>query len=230
MYALNVYFVPHFGNNMQKIYVFDLDGTLVDSMELAVDMVLAVLDEYNVPYERSIVKILTPLGFKGIAKYYSEELGVPLTPDEIYAVFTERLGDLYAEKVSLKSGVKQTLAQLKARGARINVLTASPHIFTDVCLRNNGVFDWFENVWSAEDFAMLKSDARIYGEVAKRLGVSASDCIMVDDSYHVLQVAQGAGMKTIGVYEPFSADVAEDIKNTADRYAENFLDILRMEI
>ena len=214
----------------KRFAIFDMDGTLVDSMELAVDMVLSLLDEYHIPYERSIVKILTPLGFKGIAKYYSEELGVPLTPEGIYAIFTERLGDLYAGKVALKAGVKETLAQLKSQGVRMNVLTASPHIFTDVCLKNNGVFDWFENVWSAEDFGALKSDIRIYLEAAKRLGVAVSNCVMVDDSYHVLRVAKSAGMKTVGVYEPFSADAVEDIKNTADGYAENFLDILQMEI
>ena len=207
---------------MRKTYIFDLDGTLVDSMAPAVEMVLSLLDEYGIKYESGIVKILTPLGFKGIAKYYAENLGLPLSPTEIYDIFTQRLTEMYAKKIPLKSGVKALLERLKAAGASLNVLTASPHIFTDACLKNNGIFDLFDNVWSSEDFGMLKSNERIYAAVAEALGVSVSDCIMVDDSYHVLCVAKSAGMKAVGVYEPFSKDVTEDIKRTADLYLVGF--------
>ena len=207
---------------MQKTYIFDLDGTLVDSMAPAVEMVLSLLDEYGIEYESGIVKILTPLGFKGIAKYYAERLGVPLSPAEIYDIFTQRLTKMYAREIPLKRGVKALLERLKAAGAGLNVLTASPHIFTDTCLKNNGIFHLFDNVWSSEDFGMLKSNESIYVAVAEGLGVSVSDCVMVDDSYHVLCVAKSAGMKTVGVYEPFSEDVIEEIKRTADLYLERF--------
>ena len=215
---------------MQKYYIFDLDGTLVDSMSPAVAKVLSLLDEYGIPYESDIVKILTPLGFKGIAKYYAESLGVPLTPTEIFDIFTVRLKAVYTQEVPLKDTALKTLRTLKEEGASLNVLTASPHIFTDGCLKNNGVFDLIDNVWSAEDFGMLKSDKRIYEEAAKRLGVSAEECVFVDDSYHVLCVAKDAGMKTIGVYEAFSRDVTDKIKATADFYAEKLSDILKTKI
>ena len=199
-----------------KNYVFDLDGTLVDSMEKAVKIVLDYLDEHGVPYEPSIVKILTPLGFRGISVYYATELGVPRTPDEIYATFTERLLKAYAREMRLKSGVERALKGLKAQGARLCVLTASPHVFTDICLKNWGVYELFDNVWTAEDFGLLKSDVRIYGEAAKRLGVDVSECVMVDDSLRVLRTAKSAGMRTVGVYESFSDDEWAEIIKTAD--------------
>lgn len=199
-----------------KNYVFDLDGTLVDSMEKAVKIVLDYLDEHGVPYEPSIVKILTPLGFRGISVYYATELGVPRTPDEIYATFTKRLLKAYAREMRLKSGVERALKGLKAQGARLCVLTASPHVFTDICLKNWGVYELFDNVWTAEDFGLLKSDVRIYGEAAKRLGVDVSECVMVDDSLRVLRTAKSAGMRTVGVYESFSDDEWAEIIKTAD--------------
>lgn len=199
-----------------KNYVFDLDGTLVDSMEKAVKIVLDYLDEHGVPYEPSIVKILTPLGFRGISVYYATELGVPRTPDEIYAAFTERLSKAYADEMPLKTGVVEALKGLKLQGARLCVLTASPHVFTDICLKNWGVYELFDNVWTAEDFGLLKSDVRIYGEAAKRLGVDVSECVMVDDSLRVLRTAKSAGMRTVGVYESFSDDEWAEIIKTAD--------------
>ena len=211
-----------------KNYVFDLDGTLVDSMKPAVKIVLDYLDEHGVSYEPSIVKILTPLGFRGIAVYYATELGIQRNPDEIYAEFVSRLKKVYENELALKEGVLEALAGLKKQGARLNVLTASPHVFTDACLKNLGVYDVFENVWTAEDFGMLKSDVRIYGEAAKRLKATIEDCVMVDDSLRVLKTAKGAGMKTIGVYEPFSDDEWEEVKKTADRSVFSFDELLHV--
>lgn len=213
---------------MRKIYIFDLDGTLVDSMEPAVKKVLSTLDEYGVPYGADIVEKLTPLGFKGIAKYYAETLGVPLTPAEIYADFTEKLTVAYSKEIPLKRGVAEALRKLKAGGASLNVLTASPHIFTDACLKNNGVFDLFDHVWSAEDFGFLKSDERIYLEAAKRLLVRPADCVMVDDSIHVIQAAKRAGLYTIGVYEEMAKGHEAELRKIADGYVKEFSELLTM--
>ncbi len=211
-----------------KNCVFDLDGTLLDSMKPAVKIVLDYLDEHGVSYEPSIVKILTPLGFRGISVYYATELGIPRTPDEIYATFTERLTKAYADEMPLKSGVIATLKGLKEQGVRLHVLTASPHAFTDICLQNRGVYELFENVWTAEDFGTLKSDVRIYSEVAKRLESNIEECVMVDDSLRVLKTAKGAGMQTVGIYEPFSDDEWEEIEKTADRSVLRFDELLRV--
>ncbi len=204
---------------MRDVYVFDLDGTLVDSMTPAVSIVLSFLDEHGVAYAPDIVKILTPLGFKGIARYYATELGVKMAEEEIYRVFQDRLKVAYANEICLKPGVKDALKRLKTNGASLNVLTASPHAFTDVCLQNNGVYDWFDNVFSSEDFSLMKSDVRIYAEVEKRLG---SPFIMVDDSATVVKTAKRAGMRTVGVYEPFFEDEWADMQRTADKTIVDF--------
>ena len=207
------------GKKMQDVYVFDLDGTLVDSMTPAVAIVLSFLDEHGVVYAPDIVKILTPLGFKGIARYYATELGVPMQEEEIYRVFQDKLKVAYASEIRLKTGVEDALKRLKSDGASLNVLTASPHAFTDVCLQNNGVYGLFDNVFSSEDFSMLKSDVRIYAEVEKRLG---SPFVMVDDSVTVVKTAKRAGMRTVGVYEPFFEDEWAEMQRVADKTIMDF--------
>lgn len=204
---------------MQDVYVFDLDGTLVDSMTPAVSIVLSFLDEHGVAYTPDIVKILTPLGFKGIARYYATELGVPMQEEEIYRVFQDKLKVAYANEIRLKTGVEDALKRLKSDGASLNVLTGSPHAFADVCLQNNGVYGLFDNVFSSEDFSMLKSDVRIYAEVEKRLG---SPFVMVDDSATVVKTAKRAGMRTVGVYEPFFEDEWAEMQRVADKTIMDF--------
>lgn len=211
---------------MKETYIFDLDGTLIDSMQPAVKIVLDFLTEYGIPYSDDLVQRLTPLGFKGIARCYAEELGVPLSPAEIYARFTERLTYAYAHDIPLKPYVRTALERLRASGARLNVLTASPHAFTDVCLKNCGVYDLFENVWSAEeDFGFLKSDERLFVAAPERLSRRACDCVMADDSLRVLRVAKAAGMRTIGVYDVFSAKDEAEMRALADAYIKDFSEL-----
>lgn len=184
-----------------KICLFDLDGTLVDSMPVAVKIVLDFLTEQGISYPDGIVKTLTPLGFKGIAEYYVSHFGVKMPPEEIYACFTKKLSRAYAHEIPLKSGVRETLLALKAQGASLNVLTASPHVFTDVCLQNNGVYALFDNVWSAEDFGMRKSNADLYTKIAARFHAQMKDIVMIDDSLDVIQTAKNAGALTVGIYD-----------------------------
>ena len=217
MYALNT-----------KNYVFDLDGTLADSMPIAVKIVLDFLDERNITYPDGIVKTLTPLGFKGIAEYYVTHFGVPMQAEEIYACFQARLQVAYSQTIGLKTNVAESLKGLKARGAKLHVLTASPHIFTDACLRAQGVFDEFENVWSAEDFGYRKSDARIYAAVAEKLGVCADGYVMVDDSVDVIKTAKRAGVKTVGVYDAAWEKEQAELREIADFYIVDFQEILAL--
>jgi HAD superfamily hydrolase (TIGR01509 family) len=207
-----------------ETYIFDLDGTLADSMPIAVELVLKYLEEYGISYPDDIVDVLMPLGFRGISEYYEKTMGVPKPAKEIFEDFQKRLLTAYAEVIPLKEGVKQTLVALKERGARLNVLTASPHTFTDACLKRGGVFELFENVWSSEDFGLLKSNPQIYRKVAEALDVDVPACTMVDDNVIVLQTAKSVGMKTVGVYDRFSEE--KEVRASADVYVYTFDEIL----
>ncbi len=209
-----------------KIYLFDLDGTLVDSMPVAVRIVLSLLEEKGIAYPDDIVKTLTPLGFNGVAEYYETQMGVPMRKEEIFRWFTEKLERAYAQEIPLKKGAKETLVTLRERGIRCCVLTGSPHIFTDACLRNAGVYDLFERVWSAEDFGLLKGDTRIYEEVAKALGVRTESLLVIDDGINVLRTAKKAGARTVGVYDEYSAAEERACRAVADGYVYALTELL----
>ena len=214
------------GRNMQKIYIFDLDGTLVDSMPVGIGIVLGFLDEKGIPYPDDIVTTLTPLGYKGSAQYIADHLSGGFGAEKIYEHFKTETLRAYGETIPLKANVKETLEQLKARGCCLNVLTASPQLLTDICLKRLGVYDLFENVWSIEAFGLSKADEAIYVEAAKRLGVDPTECIMADDNLNVLKTAKKVGMATVGVYDDSSKDVMEEMRILADQYVMDFVELL----
>jgi HAD superfamily hydrolase (TIGR01509 family) len=200
---------------MSKVYVFDLDGTLVNSMPYFERGMLSVADDEGLKYDEETIKIITPLGYLGSAKYYISELGSKRSEEELVESFKEKLYREYTTNIYLKSGVEQYLRMLHGDGARLFVLTASPHLVTDACLKKNGVYDLFEKVWSVDDFGLTKSGTELFFEVAKTIGCEPSDVNYFDDSLIALKNATAAGYNTYGVY---------------DRHTEEELDAMRSGI
>ena len=91
-----------------KKYLFDLDGTLVDSMPVYVGTMLRILDENNIKYESDIVKIITPLGTIGTAKYFID-LGIDKTLEELIDTMKEYFMDEYLYNIGGKKNVIETL-------------------------------------------------------------------------------------------------------------------------
>lgn len=211
-------------------YLFDFDGTLVDSMPTYVSAVLRVLDENNIPYKKDIVKLITPLGFIGTARYYRDELGLDVPIEKIVSSMHEYALPGYLYDVSAKSNVTETLKALTERGDRLYVLTASPHATLDPCLRRLGIYDLFEGVWSCEDFGTTKSDPEIYRMAADRIGAAISDVIFLDDNYNADLTAKRAGMKTVGVYDDSSAEYERQIRSITDAYVKDLSELIYLNI
>lgn len=211
-----------------EIYVFDLDGTLVNSMPYFKRAMLSIAEDEGLEYDEDLIKILTPLGYVGGAKYYIDTYGVNATVEELCERVRVRLVDAYTNDIKLKDGVREYLTALSESGARLFVLTASPHSVTDVCLKNNGVFDLFEKVWSVEDFALTKSDTRIFFEVAKTIGCGTSDVHYFDDSLIALENAKAAGYITYGVYDSQSDEELIRMRDElADVTVMSFTELLK---
>lgn len=208
-----------------KAYLFDFDGTLVDSMPAYASTMLRILDENNVKYPEDVIKIITPLGYAGAAEYFVE-LGMNKTKDEIISVITQYLTEEYHKNIPAKSNVVTVLRKLKERGADLNVLTASPHIMLDPCLKRLGIFDLFTNVWSCEDFNTTKADPNIYHLAAQRIGVPLEDVLFLDDNYNADKTAKSAGMPVCGIFDPSSEEYTEEIKAVTDHYITDFLELL----
>ena len=209
---------------MSGIYVFDLDGTLVDSMSYFAKGILSIADEYGVDADREeLLKILTPLGYTRGAEYYVNVLGVRESTDVIFDKIQDRLIYEYSNNIVTKPYVKEYLRRLHGEGNRLFVLTASPHSVTDVCLKHNGVYELFERIWSVDDFGLSKSGTELFFRVAKEIGCEMGDVHYFDDSLIALENAGKAGYKTYGVYDRQTDAELERMRTTlADTVVMDF--------
>ena len=206
------------------MYLFDFDGTLVDSMPTYVSLMLRILDENGVKYEKDIIKTITPLGYKGTAEYY-RGLGVPLSVNEMIYTMNSYAEEAYKYRIMDKVGVRDTLVALK-KSFSLNVLTASPHRLLDPCLKRLGLWELFDNIWSCDDFNTTKADPKIYRLAADRLGVSVENVAFVDDNIDAIKTAKSAGVFTCGIYDRSSNELIDEMKRVSDRYVMRFEELL----
>ena len=211
---------------MNIYYLFDFDGTLVDSMPTFVSAMLRILDENEVPYDDSIIKIITPLGLNGTAEYYIDKLGVKMSKEQLMSVMKEYMLDAYFHTIPEKPNVISVLKELRQRGASLNVLTASPHITLDACLKRLNMWDLFDNIWSCDDFDTTKADPNIYARAAKKMNTTVENVLFLDDNLNADLTAKSAGMQVCGVYDESSKDYVEQMKATTDFYIYDFKELL----
>ena len=209
-------------------YLFDFDGTLVDSMPSYISAMLKILDESNITYGNDIIKIITPLGYQGTAKYYIECLGIKQSEKEIVERMNRYAYDEYAYRIQAKKNVLKTVKELKRYGADLNILTASPHTVVDVCLKRLGLFDLFTNIWSCDDFKTTKADPEIYIMAAEKIGSPIEQILFLDDNYNANKAAAASKIKVCGVYDRSSEEYTEDIKSVSDHYINDFSEIFTL--
>jgi len=204
---------------MLKTHIFDFDGTLVNSMPTWIAKVMNILHATGTPYPEDILKNIVTLGDAGTARYFRDEIGVPLSLEEMFAMMDAYALPRYRDEVPIKDGVIPYLKWLKEQGCTIHVLTASPHKMVDPCLKRLGIFDWFGNVWSTDDFGITKSDPDIYRQAAERIGVPLSDCAFYDDSIAAIRTANEAGIATVGIFDEYARPFLPDIQKESGRFA-----------
>jgi HAD superfamily hydrolase (TIGR01509 family) len=214
--------------NMQtKVYVFDLDGTIIDSVSSVKELTYRFHTERGITIPEDIMATILPLGYPKTAEYYVKAYHLQETPKEIEKYLIGQMTKNYEERIPAKGSADEVLRALKERGVILAVLTASPRIFLDPCVQRLGWASLLDYTWSVEEFNKTKGDPTLFTDVANLLGVKAEECCMIDDSAHSLRSAGAAGWKTVGIYDEVSnADILEEMYAVSDVFVRDLKEIL----
>lgn len=179
--------------------IFDMDGTLVDSMgfwnRLAVEY-LQSKGVAEIPAE--LPERIKPMTMAESGALFKAEFGLAGNPEEEMNAMMERH---YRQDVPLKPGVRAYLERLRRRDVRMCVVSATAEPLVAACLERLEVLPYFEFLLSCEAVGAGKSSPLIYREAAGRLGVLPEDVVVYEDALYALQSAKKAGCHVVAVYD-----------------------------
>lgn len=204
-------------NNIEAA-IFDMDGTLVDSMWIWDEIDREYLAKHGIEVPPTLSTDIAHLNFHDVALYFKNTFNLPYNQAEIEGHWNDMAFEAYAKKIKLKPGVKAFLEILKTNNIKIALATSNNKLLLEVCLKANGIYEYFDSITLTSEVDRGKNFPDVYLLSAEKVGAKPENCIVFEDLLTAVKGAKKAGMKVIGVYDEASIDHHNDIKEVADDF------------
>ena len=206
--------------------IFDLDGTLLDSMGVWKEVDAAFLKKRGWEVPPDYQEAITPMGFQKAAEYTIERFGFPETPEELIAEWYDLALTAYTENVQLKDGAKEYLESLKKRGIPMAVATSSDPRLFQPALKRNGIDSFFQAFVTVRDVARGKGFPDIYERAAHLISCRPEECVVFEDILAGLHGARMGGFASVAVFDVHSVQAEEKLMEASDRFIHSFWEFL----
>ena len=206
--------------------IFDLDGTLIDSNGVWVEVDKTFLERRGAPYTREYYEGVAHTILSNCAIFTKEYLHLEESCEEIIAEWMELAADKYGTQVPLKPHVKEYLDKCRDAGHRMAVFTACVPEHCRAAMARHGLEPYFERVIYAQELGVDKKSPAIFRKVAESLGVRPREGVLFDDSLSACKAAKAAGMTVVGVHDGWFSDTSVDMREVCDQYIRDFGELL----
>lgn len=211
---------------MIKGAIFDVDGTLLDSMGIWEDVGVRYLKSIGKEPEANLSQILFPMSIEEGAKYVKEHYELPYAIDEIIEGVLSIVRDFYYYEAPLKEGAKELLAALKEKEISMVIATSSERVHIEKAFKRLGIDGYFEKIFTCSEVGESKSSPLIYKKAAEYLCTKPEETLVFEDALHALLTAKSAGFHTLAVYDEASEKDQEALKKEADVYVTALTELL----
>ncbi len=209
--------------------MFDLDGTILDSMGVWEVVDRRFLENNSLPFEKDYIQALLTMHFAQAAEYTKRRYAMEKSEAQIMEEWFAIAKGMYANEVKLKPHAAEYLAVLKRRGVKIGAATSSDPLLYEPALKRNGIYDYFETFALSSETEHGKETAEVYELAAKRIQIPLEKCIVFEDILKGILNAKAAGCYTVAMEDVSSAHDAEKIRREADIYICDYLQLKEME-
>lgn len=209
---------------MIKGVILDVDGTLLDSMEIWETVGARYLTNMNVEPEEGLREILFTMSIREGASYMKETYHLDKTVDEVIQGVKDTVRDYYYYETPLKPGVAEFLEKLEERKVPMVVATASEKAHLKVAFERLHIAHYFDRVFTCSEVGASKREPAIYLKAAEYLDAGPEELYVFEDVTHALKTAKEAGFKTVGVYDKYSIKDEEEMRRQSDLYLEDMTD------
>lgn len=204
-----------------KAAIFDMDGTLVDSLMLwdilSDAMAQAYPDKVGTVITEEDNKAIRVLPLQDGMQLLHDHYGIASSGEELFRLATDTFADFYANRVQLKPGVRAFLDHLKALGVKMCIASATNPDLVESALEHCGIRCYFDTVFSCGVLGKGKDTPDIYLMATEYLGEDMAHTWVFEDAYVAIRTATGIGMQTVGIYDVYNP-YQDEIKAMATHY------------
>ena len=207
---------------MIKAAIFDVDGTLFDSMPYWKDVGKIFLESQGIRPKEDLARILLTMSMEEGCRYIIENYVPSLTEEEALQGIINTMNDAYCNKIPLKKGVKELLIKFKEDNIPVVIATATNKGLLEIALQRLGIRDYIQEIFTCSEYKTSKSVPDIYLIACDYLKTKPEETIVFEDTLVAITTATNANFVTVGIQDEASFLDAEKIKEKTPYYIEDF--------
>ena len=208
-----------------KAVIFDLDGSLVDSMWIWKDIDIEYLGRFGIELPDNLQEELEGKSFSETADYFKERFPIPDSVEQIKADWNRMAWDKYLNKVPLKPGIPEFLDGCRRNGIKLGIATSNSRELVENIAKVHNLRDYFSCIMTSCEAKKGKPAPDIYLLTAQQLSVKPEECLVFEDIVFGIQAGKAAGMQVCAGDDEYSIYQRNEKKVLADYYIQDFTEI-----
>ncbi|MDD6807203.1 MAG: HAD family phosphatase [Oscillospiraceae bacterium] len=204
-----------------KAAIFDMDGTLLDSMHAWIKIGERYLQTKGIVLNDNQKKIVGGMLLEEMSEYLINEFNFKISPKEIVSEINKMVEDEYFHRIQVKPGVVEFLEALRKNNVKMCVATATDRYMTEAALKRLDLLKYFEFIYTCGELHVDKSIPDIYDKALEVLGTKKEETYVFEDTYLPITTVVNAGYPLVAVADKWSAHRENDIKKIAKNFVND---------
>ncbi len=214
-------------NKQYDAVIFDLDGTLIDSMWVWKKVDEVFLSEQGISVPDDIDKEIEGKSFTETAIYFKQRFKIEMSVEEIIEQWKKMAWDFYTKQVPLKEGAKTFLEWLKEKDIKMGIATSNNRELVTAVLEALDIKEYFSQICTSCEVGRGKPFPDIYLKVAEELGVPPSKCLVFEDIPNGLRAGKAAGMTAWGIFDHQTEEMQAEMKEIGDNFIQDYHEVMQ---
>ncbi len=206
--------------------IFDLDGSLVDSMWMWKAIDEQYLSNFGIEPPKTLQQDIGGRSFYETTVYFKERFNIPDSIEKIGDDWNKMARDKYTNEVDLKTGVDAFLNECINKGIKLGIASSNSKELIVQVLSSHNVLGLFQSIKSGTEVLKGKPAPDVYLEVSKELHADPSKCLVFEDLVDGIKAGKNAGMTVVAVSDDYSRHSDKEKKMLSDYYIEDYNDIV----